>query len=199
MHCFAPFFNLKSSAKNLQHFFANEYWIDFPIFSFFMSNFAFFHAIFWWNFVRISRQIPEKPQSDGCRFFNRICENKLDNSRKFWNQWKLFIIIHYYSFVSLVAPSASTLPRKPFRVSCSLPASFSATSAIANFAFWRAAPYVFFLTPSEKLLITISLTSNTVFLTFSNFSEIIFWNFQKYSLRNSRKFENLGDFMRLWW
>ena len=66
------------------------------------SNFAFFSANFWWNFVRISRQIPEK--SDVCRFFNRICENKLENCRKFWNLWKLFIIFHYYSFVSLVPP-----------------------------------------------------------------------------------------------
>ena len=53
------------------------------------------------NFFRISRQIPEK--SDVCRFFNRICENKWENCRKFWDQilWKLFIIIHDYSSASL--------------------------------------------------------------------------------------------------
>ena len=31
---------------------------------------------------------------NACRFFNRICENRLDNCRKFWNLWKLFIIIY---------------------------------------------------------------------------------------------------------
>ena len=98
MHSFAPFFNLKISAKNRQHFFANEKWIS--DFSFSSSNFAF-SAKFWWNFVRISRQIPEK--SDVCRFFNQICENKLENCRKFWNLWKLFNIIQYYSFVSLLS------------------------------------------------------------------------------------------------
>ena len=34
--------------------------------------------------------------------FNQFCENKLENCRKFWNLWKLFNIIQYYSFVSLV-------------------------------------------------------------------------------------------------
>ena len=33
-----------------------------------------------------------------------------------------------------------------------------------------------------------------MFLAFSNFSKITFWNFQKYSLRNPRKFADLGDF-----
>ena len=56
------------------------------------------------NFFRISRQIPVK--SDVCRFFNRIYKNKLENCRKFWNLWKLFIIIHYNSFVSLDAGRA---------------------------------------------------------------------------------------------
>ena len=76
------------------------------------SNFAFSSANFWWIFFRISRQIPEK--SDVCRIFNRICENKLENCRIFWNLWKLFkiiqtdpnsilfIIIHYYSYYSLL-------------------------------------------------------------------------------------------------
>ena len=59
---------------------------------------------FWWNYVRISWRTSEK--NDVCRFFNRICENKinkLENCRKLWNQilWKSFISIHYYSFVSL--------------------------------------------------------------------------------------------------
>ena len=46
-------------------------------------------------FPAISRQIPEN--SDVCRVFNQICENKLENCRKFLNLWKVFIIIHYYS------------------------------------------------------------------------------------------------------
>ena len=73
-------------------------WISdyfFQCFQFFSSNLKFCICIFFcglfMNFFRISRQIPEK--SDVCRFFNRICENKLD--------WKLdsllFNIIHYYS------------------------------------------------------------------------------------------------------
>ena len=36
-----------------------------------------------------------------CRFFNQICENKLEHCRKFWNLWKLFNIIQNYSIVSL--------------------------------------------------------------------------------------------------
>ena len=72
----------------------------------FLRRILHFSANFLWKFVRISRQIPEK--SDVCRFFNRICENELENCRKFWNQilWKLLTIsiIHYYSFVSLLEP-----------------------------------------------------------------------------------------------
>ena len=49
------------------------------------------------KFVRISRQIPEK--SDVCRFFNQICENKLEkliaeNSEICENYSILFNIIH---------------------------------------------------------------------------------------------------------
>ena len=92
MHSFAPFFKLKMSAKNRQHFFAIEKWIsDFFIFC---IEFCIFSANFLWIFVRISRQIPEK--SDVCRFFTQICENKLENCRKFWNLWK---IIQYYSIL----------------------------------------------------------------------------------------------------
>ena len=90
----APLFYEKNAKFEV---FAIEYWIS-DVLLFFSSNFAIFSANFLWNFVRISRQIPEK--SDVCRFFNQICENKLENCRKFWNLWKLFIIIHYYSFVS---------------------------------------------------------------------------------------------------
>ena len=51
-------------------------------------------------FFRISRQILEN--SDVCRFFNQICENKSEICRKFWILWKLFTIIQNYSLVSLV-------------------------------------------------------------------------------------------------
>ena len=73
-------FSQKSSS------FFRDWIIEFPIFFIFYVEFCIFSANFWWNFVRISRQIPEK--SDVCRFFNRICENKLENCRKFWNLWK---------------------------------------------------------------------------------------------------------------
>ena len=99
MHSFAPFFKLNISAKNRQHFFAIEYWSS--DFFRFCRQILHFSANFWWFFFRISRQFPEK--SVVCRFFNQICENKLQKCRNFWNLWKLFIIIHYHSFVSLVA------------------------------------------------------------------------------------------------
>ena len=58
------------------------------------SNFAFISANFWWFFFRISRQIPEN--SDVCRFFNQICENKSEIKilPKILNFVK---IIHYFS------------------------------------------------------------------------------------------------------
>ena len=45
--------------------------------------------------------IPEN--SDVCRFFNQICENKSEICRKFWILWKLFTIIQNYSLHSLLA------------------------------------------------------------------------------------------------
>ena len=96
--------DLKISAKNRQHFYANEYWIS--DYFHFLRWILHFSANFWWKFVRISRQFPEK--SDVCRFFNQICENKLENCRKqLWNLWKLFnlnllfkqILIQYYSIL----------------------------------------------------------------------------------------------------
>ena len=60
------------------------------------------------KFFRISRQIPEN--SDVCRFFNQICENKSEICRKFWILWKKFTIIVNYSLHSLaVAPARSRL------------------------------------------------------------------------------------------
>ena len=52
------------------------------------------------NFSRISRQIPEN--SDVCRFFNQICENKSEICRRFWILWKLFTIFQNYSLHSLI-------------------------------------------------------------------------------------------------
>ena len=63
-----------------------------------------FSANFWWNFFRISRQIPEN--SDVCRFFNQICENKSEICRKFWILWKKFTIIQNYSLHSLLGTSS---------------------------------------------------------------------------------------------
>ena len=63
------------------------------------------------NFFRISRQIPEN--SDVCRFFNQICENKSEICRKFWILWKLFTIIVNYSLHSLGA-SDSLSPASAF-------------------------------------------------------------------------------------
>ena len=59
MHSFAPFFNLKISAKNRQHFFASEYWIS--DFSFSASNFEFF-----------------------CECLMKFCPDFATNSRKEW-------------------------------------------------------------------------------------------------------------------
>ena len=77
------------------------------------SNFAFFPANFWWFFFRISRQIPEN--SDVCRFFNQICENKSEICRKFWILWKLFTIIQNYSLVSLKVSAIIDESRGPRR------------------------------------------------------------------------------------
>ena len=62
MHSFAPFFKLKISAKNRQHFFRD--WIS--DFFQYIRRFLHFFCKFWWFFFRISRQIPEK--TDVCRF-----------------------------------------------------------------------------------------------------------------------------------
>ena len=83
MHSFAPFFNLKISAKNRHLCVAIEY-----CFFIFSVEFCIFSVNFWWIVFRISRQIPEN--SDVCRFFNQICENKSEICRKFWILWKLF-------------------------------------------------------------------------------------------------------------
>ena len=69
------------------------------IFFNFFVKFWICSANFWWIFFRISRQIPEN--SDVCRFFNQICENKSEICRKLGILWKLFIIFQNYSLHSL--------------------------------------------------------------------------------------------------
>ena len=81
MPSFAPFSNLNFFVKNRQNVFAIELMNFINSISIAkISNFAFF-CEFLVNFFRISRQIPEK--SDVFRFFNQICENKLESCRKF--------------------------------------------------------------------------------------------------------------------
>ena len=70
-------------------------------------------------FFRISRQIPEN--SDVCRFFNQICENKSEICRKFWILWKLFTIIQNYSLHSLKPARAPSRPWGSRRCSCRSP------------------------------------------------------------------------------
>ena len=66
-----------------------------------LSKLAVFPLLLIFDDVfRISRQIPEN--SDVCRFFNQICENKSEICRKFWILWKKFTIIQNYSLVSLI-------------------------------------------------------------------------------------------------
>ena len=92
---------LKISGKKSSTFF-REFKMNFRFFFIFCTEFCIFSADIWWSFVRISRQIQEK--SDVCRFFNQICENRLEIYRKLWILWKLFTIIQNYSLVSLRVP-----------------------------------------------------------------------------------------------
>ena len=103
MHSFAPFSNLNFFVKNRQNVFAIEL-MNFINSIAKNSNFAFFFCEFLMNFFRISRQILEN--SEVCRFFNQICENKSEICRKFWILWKLLTIVQNHSLVSLVAPHA---------------------------------------------------------------------------------------------
>ena len=80
MHSFAPFSNLNFFVKNRQKLFATEV-MNFINSIANNSNFAFFLRIFDEFFFRISRQIPEN--SDVCRFFNQICENRSELCRTF--------------------------------------------------------------------------------------------------------------------
>ena len=97
-----------------------QFWrIEFHSSPSFRGLLRFFAAMFWWIFFRISRQIPEN--SDVCRFFNQICENKSEICRKFWILWKKFTIIVNYSLHSLFErspgehPPEVLLPQRPER------------------------------------------------------------------------------------
>ena len=79
--------------------FFREWILNFRCFHFYVE-FCNFFCEFSVNFFRISRQIPEN--SDVCRFFNQIYENKSEICRKFWILWKKFTIIVNYSLRSLV-------------------------------------------------------------------------------------------------
>ena len=83
-----------------QHFFAIEY-LNFSFFSIFCIEFCIFFCEFFMFFF--PDFAPNSRKQWRLSFFNQICENKLENCRKFWNLWKLFNIIQYYSFVSLVS------------------------------------------------------------------------------------------------
>ena len=84
--------------------FFRDWIIEFSIFSFSSSNFAFFLRIFDVFFPDFA---PNSRKECRLSLFNQFCENKLENCRKFWNLWKLFNIIQYYSIVSLTVPLAS--------------------------------------------------------------------------------------------
>ena len=73
----------------------------------FLRRILHFSANFWWIFVRISRQIPEK--SDVCRFSIKFAKtiSKIAETFEICENYKLFNIIQFYSIVSLI----KALPR----------------------------------------------------------------------------------------
>ena len=99
-----------------------------PAGGFFLWTYCIFSANFWWIFFRISRQIPEN--SDVCRFFNQIYENKSEIGRKFWILWKKITIIVNYSLRSLVQASSpcAGCPR--------IPSSSSGASSASGCSRW---------------------------------------------------------------
>ena len=79
MHSFAPFFNLKTSTKNRQHFFAIE-WLHFWSFHFSCENLHSFSDFF----MKICPDFATNSRKEWrLSLFNQICENKLENCRKF--------------------------------------------------------------------------------------------------------------------
>ena len=80
--------------------------IEFPIFSFSSSNFAFF-CEFLMNFF--PDFAPNSRKEWGLSLFNQFCENELENCRNnyFWNLWKFVNSIQYYSIVSFFSVNFS--------------------------------------------------------------------------------------------
>ena len=105
LHIFAPFRSQNFSQKSST--FVREWIIEFPIFSIFCVEFVFFSPIFQLlmkfcpDFATNSRK--EWRES---RFQSNL-RKQIRKLPKFWNLWKLFIIIHHYSFVSLIKPPGS--------------------------------------------------------------------------------------------
>ena len=92
--------DLKISAKNCQHFFANELMNliqNFRFFSFSASNFAFFLRIL----DELFSGFRDKFQKTVTSVVFQSNLRNIMNCWKFWNMWKLFNIIQYYSIVSL--------------------------------------------------------------------------------------------------
>ena len=95
-------FSQKSSS------FFRDWILIFRFFSFASSNFAFF-CEFLMNFV--PDFAPNSRKEWRLSLFNQNCENNFEHCRnKFWNLWKLFNIIQYYSIVSLGAATTCTTP-----------------------------------------------------------------------------------------
>ena len=82
------------------------------------------------NFFRISRQIPEN--SDVCRFFNQICENKSEICRKFWILWKLFTIFQNCSLHSLPGRGSGPPASRPSAARAAAPAGAHRAAARAR-------------------------------------------------------------------
>ena len=104
MHSFAPFFELKLSAKNRQHF--SRMKIEFPIFFTFFVEFCIFCWKFWWNFVLISRQIPEK--SDSVSLFQLNLRKPIRKLPKILKSVKL---IQYHSILFIRVLSQVSSPK----------------------------------------------------------------------------------------
>ena len=111
-----------------------------------------------------------------CRFFNRIAKThwKIAENSEITDSVK---IIHCYSLLFIRVLSRSErvdVAEEALQGLLQLARVVQRDVGDRELRLLEGRPLCFFLTPSEKLLITISLTSTTFFLTFSNFSEIIF-------------------------
>ena len=92
MHSFAPFFNLKISAKNRQHVFAIEK-LNFRFFSISSSNFAFFLRNFDEFFSGFRAKLQKRVRSVA---FQSILRKRIRKLPKFL---KILKIIQFYSIL----------------------------------------------------------------------------------------------------